>query len=150
MANNVTETLLGAAVVVTAVGFVLFANQSGAIGSGGDGRYALNAKFNSAEGVSVGTDVRMAGVKIGTVTGLSLNTSSYQAEVDIAIRDDIAIPDDSDIKISSEGLLGGSFVELTPGGSEFMLAEGDEILYTQSAVSFINLLLKFVAGDGTE
>ncbi|MHA3978418.1 outer membrane lipid asymmetry maintenance protein MlaD [Halovulum sp. GXIMD14794] len=147
MANSVTETLLGAAVLLTAAGFVFYGSQTTGLGVGGDGRYDLNARFVSVEGIAVGTDVRMAGVKIGAVNKLALNPQTYQAEVGLAINDAIQIPDDSDVKIASEGLLGGNFVEITPGGSEYMLEEGDEIVLTQSAISFLNLLMKFVTGD---
>lgn len=150
MANSVTETLLGAAVLLTAVGFVAYGSQSTGLGVGGDGRYTLNARFGSVEGISVGTDVRLAGVKIGSVNKLELNPETYRAEVGLAINDVIKVPDDSDVKIASEGLLGGNYVEITPGGSEFMLEEGDEILLTQSAISFLNLLMKFVTGDDDE
>ncbi|MEO1293793.1 MAG: outer membrane lipid asymmetry maintenance protein MlaD [Pseudomonadota bacterium] len=150
MANSVTETLLGAAVLATAVGFVVYATQTAGVTGGGDGRYTLSANFNSVEGIAVGTDVRMAGVKIGAVTSLVLNPQTYRAEIDLMLRDEIKVPDDSDVKISSEGLLGGSFVEITPGGSEFMLADGDQILLTQSSVSLLNLLMRFVTGDGSE
>ncbi|MEM8789555.1 MAG: outer membrane lipid asymmetry maintenance protein MlaD [Pseudomonadota bacterium] len=147
MANSITETLLGAAVLATAVGFGIYATQVGGRGGGGDGSYALTANFTSVEGVSTGSDVRMAGVKIGSVTAMLLNPQTYQAELTVSIRDDIQIPDDSDVKIASEGLLGGSFVEIAPGGSEFMLADGDEIVFTQSSVSFLQLMLRFVTGD---
>ncbi len=150
MANSVTETLLGAAVLVTAAGFAIYANQVAGDGNGGNDRYALVAKFSSVEGVSTGTDVRMAGVKIGTVTGLTLNPETYQAELDLSIREDIKIPDDSEVVVASEGLLGGSFVQLSPGGSEFMLAAGDEVLYTQSSVSFLDLMVKFATGNGED
>ncbi|WP_112324167.1 outer membrane lipid asymmetry maintenance protein MlaD [Oceanibium sediminis] len=149
MANSVTETLLGAGVLIAAGGFLLFANQTaGLTGGGSVGHYQVRANFLSAEGVSVGSDVRMAGVKIGTVTQMDLNPDTYFAELSVSVRDDIKLPDDSDIKIASEGLLGGSYVELTPGGSEFMLADGDEVLNTQSSISFLNLMLKFVT-DGS-
>jgi len=148
MANNAAETLIGAAVLAVAGGFVVYAAQiSGFSGSGGPG-YDLTANFNSIQGVGVGTDVRMAGVKIGSVSDLALNPESYMAEATFAITQDIQIPDDSDVKVASEGLLGGSFIEITPGGSEFMFADGDEILFTQSSISFLNLLLKFVT-DGS-
>lgn len=150
MANSVTETLLGAAVLVTAAGFVAYASQTGGRGETGNGRYELEANFVSAEGISTGTDVRLAGVKIGSVTGMRLNPETYQAELIFTIQNNVQVPDDSEVKIASEGLLGGSFLEVTPGGSEFMLSEGDEILYTQSAVSFLNLMLKFVTGGGEE
>ncbi|MEM8870229.1 MAG: outer membrane lipid asymmetry maintenance protein MlaD [Pseudomonadota bacterium] len=147
MANSVTETLLGAAVLVAAGGFTLYATQSAGIGNGGNGRYELVAKFTSVEGVSAGTDVRMAGVKIGTVSDLVLNPTTYQAEVILSVREDIQVPDDSEVVIASEGLLGGSFVQLSPGGSEFFLAPGDEVLYTQSSVSLLDLMIKFATGN---
>ena len=150
MANNAAETLIGAAVLVVAVGFVTYAMQSTGFGPQGGDRYELHANFNSAEGVSVGTDVRMAGVKIGAVNALDLNPETYQANARFTITNEILIPDDSDVKVASEGLLGGNFIEITPGGSAFMLADGDEILLTQSAVSVLNLLLKFVADGAAE
>lgn len=146
MANSVTETLLGAVVLVTAAGFTLYASQSAGVGTGGGGRYELVAKFSSVEGVSAGTDVRMAGVKIGTVTDVVLNPESYQAELNLLIDETIQVPDDSEVVIASEGLLGGSFVQLSPGGSEFMLAAGDEVLFTQSSVSFLDLMVAFATG----
>jgi phospholipid/cholesterol/gamma-HCH transport system substrate-binding protein len=143
--SSAIETVIGACVVVAAVAFVGLASRSANIGEGGG--YPLSASFASAEGISVGTDVRMAGVKIGTVTEVSLNPETYQAELRFNVRDGILIPDDSEVKVASEGLLGGSFLELSAGGSEFMLNAGDEVLMTQSAVSLLNLLLKFASGQ---
>ena len=96
--------------------------------------------------MTVGTDVRLAGVKIGTVTGVELNPETFRADTSFTVRDGIVIPDDSSVVISSEGLLGGNFVEIMPGGSPLNLEPGEEILDTQGAVSLISLLVKFVAG----
>lgn len=142
MADNTTETLIGAFVLVVAGGFLFYASQMAGL-SGGGASYALNAEFRSIEGISVGTDVRLAGVKIGSVTGIELDRETYQARAQLSVANDILVPDDSEAKISSEGLLGGSFVEIVPGGSEIVLLEGEEILNTQSSVSLLNLLLKF-------
>ena len=95
----------------------------------------------------MGTDVRLAGVKVGSVTGLELDPVTFRARADLTVRDTIELPDDTAVVISSEGLLGGSFVELLPGGSPFNLEPGDEILDTQSAVSLVQLLLRFVTGS---
>jgi phospholipid/cholesterol/gamma-HCH transport system substrate-binding protein len=111
--------------------------------------YPLNASFRSLEGVSVGTDVRLAGVKVGTVTDVILNPETYRADTTVSLQQGIEIPDDSAIVISSEGLLGGNFVEIVPGGSPFFYAEGDTITDTQGAVSLVSLLMKFV-GSGSE
>lgn len=147
MANSAAETLIGAVVIATAAGFILYASQTTGIGGGTNDTYVLTARFNSAEGVNIGSDVRLAGVKIGNVADLGLNLTTYQAETRFVIDGAVKIPDDSDVKVASEGLLGGNFIEITPGGSEFMLDDGDEILLTQSSISFLNLLMKFVA-DG--
>lgn len=148
MSENTTETLIGAIVLAVAAGFFLFAsnNAGSALRGGGGGQYPLVASFRSAEGVSAGTDVRMAGVKIGTVTSLNLDLESFRARTGILVDGDILIPDDSTAVIASEGLLGGTFVEVVPGGSLVNLDPGDEIEDTQSAVSLLDLLLKFVSG----
>lgn len=145
--HNTTEILVGGAVLAAAITFGIYAMQSTGFSSGGAG-YDLNASFRSLEGVSVGTDVRLAGVKIGTVTDVELNSETYRAETRISVRDGIEIPDDSAIVVSSEGLLGGNFVEIMPGGSPFYFSAGDEIEDTQGAVSLISLLVQFVAGGG--
>lgn len=142
-----TEVALGGVVLAGAIAFAVYAGQAAGLSTGGEG-YPLTASFRSIEGVSVGTDVRLAGVKIGTVTNLTLNPETYRADAVVSINSGVEIPDDSAIIISSEGLLGGNFVEIMPGGSPFNFADGDEILDTQSSVSLITLLLRFVSGEG--
>ncbi len=145
MAENTTEVLAGAGVLAAALAFVVYAGQS--VGMGGDaGSYALTASFRSVEGISVGSDVRMAGVKIGAISSLSLNATTFFADATLQVRDGILLPTDSAILISSEGLLGGNFVEIVPGGALENLAPGAEIEDTQGAVSLITLLMKFASG----
>ena len=147
MKENVAEAIIGGIVVVIAAVFLIFMNQhAGSSGSGG--RYDLIAKFRSAEGVAVGSDVRMAGVKVGSVTGIELDPETYLASATFSVAANVKIPDDSEATIATEGLLGGAFVELSPGGSEFMLASGDEIVNTQSAVSLLQLMMRFASGSG--
>ncbi len=146
MSESRAEVLAGGAVLAVAVGFLVLAAQ-GAGFTGTGGSYPLTASFRSVEGVQVGTDVRLAGVKVGSVTALSLNPQTFYADATISVQEGIALPDDSTIAISSEGLLGGNFVEILPGGSLDNIPPGGEILDTQGAVSLITLLLKFVGGD---
>lgn len=146
MSENITETLVGGAVLAAAVGFLFYAGQATGFSAGNSG-YPLTASFRSLEGISVGTDVRLAGVKIGTVTEVALDTETYRASAEFTVASGIDIPDDSAVAISSEGLLGGNFVEVMPGGSPFYLASGDEIEFTQGSISLISLLMKFVSGD---
>lgn len=150
MSHSTTEITVGAAVLALAIGFAVYAGQIAGVGAGGTG-YPLTASFRSAEGVSLGTDVRLAGVKVGTVTGIDLDPQTFRAVTTFTVKDGVALPDDSSVVIASEGLLGGNFVEILPGGSPFNYEAGDEVLDTQGAVSLISLLLKFVAGgDGGE
>ncbi len=144
MSENQMEVLAGAAVLAAALAFLAYA--AGGSGYGGQtATYPLIASFRSAEGIAVGADVRLAGVKVGTITGLALNPTTYFADASIAIDTAVVLPVDSAILISSEGLLGGNFVELIPGGAPDNLAPGGEIEDTQGAVSLISLLMKFVS-----
>jgi phospholipid/cholesterol/gamma-HCH transport system substrate-binding protein len=143
MSENKLEILAGALVVAAAVGFVFYAGKSAGMGAGGDS-YPLRASFRSIEGVSLGSDVKLAGVKVGTITGLTLNPTTYMADAVIAIDKKIQLPSDSAILISSEGLLGGNYVEIQPGGAPDNFAPGDQIEDTQGAVSLVSLLMKFV------
>ena len=147
MAHNTTEVLVGGAVLAAAIAFAVYAGQTTGLSTSTSG-YELRASFRSREGVGVGTDVRLAGVKIGTVTDVDLNPETYRADTMFSVADGIEIPDDSAVVVSSEGLLGGNFVEIFPGGSTFYFEPGDEIADTQGAVSLITLLLKFVSGEG--
>ncbi|MEL6889021.1 MAG: outer membrane lipid asymmetry maintenance protein MlaD [Pseudomonadota bacterium] len=146
MTENTTEVLVGGAVLAAAIAFGVYGAQVAGLGDGGSDDYALTASFRSIEGVNIGTDVRLAGVKIGTVTDVVLNPETYRADTTVMVDADTQVPDDSAIIISSEGLLGGNFVEIVPGGSPFYFAAGDEIVDTQGSVSLISLLLRFVSG----
>ncbi|MGC9419268.1 MAG: outer membrane lipid asymmetry maintenance protein MlaD [Rhodovulum sp.] len=147
--NTTTEVITGGAVLSLALGFLLYATNATGVGSTA-GSYELTASFRSVEGVTVGTDVRLAGVKVGTVTALELNPQTFRADARFSMQEGIELPDDSAVLVSSEGLLGGTFVEVIPGGSPFNLSPGDEVLDTQGAVSLISLLMKFVTGSGDE
>lgn len=147
MAENPTEILVGGAVLAAAIVFGIYGAQIGGLAENRSASYPLTASFRSVEGVNVGTDVRLAGVKVGTVTEVALNPETYRADATVSVLDGTLVPDDSAIIISSEGLLGGNFVEIMPGGSPFFFEAGDEILDTQGSVSLISLLLKFVTGE---
>lgn len=148
MAEDRAEVLAGAVVLAVAIGFLVYA--TGGRGLGHDsGTYPLKASFRSVEGITAGSDVRLAGVKVGSITSLTLNPATYYADATISVDNAIHLPDDSAILISSEGLLGGNFVELVPGGSIDYLAPGDEIEDTQGAVSLVSLLMKFVGSSAS-
>lgn len=148
MASNVSETIIGAVVMAVAGSFLYYATQTSGFSSDTN-QYTLSANFRSVAGLNVGSDVKLSGVKIGTLATISLNPETYQAVATIAIDNEVLIPDDAEIKVSTDGLLGGAYLEITAGGSPFMLEPGGQFVYTQGAVSLINLLLKF-GGDDAE
>lgn len=149
MSENATEVLVGGVVLAAAIGFFVYAGQVTGFETAGDS-YELSASFRSADGIGVGTDVRLAGVRVGSVTGLELNPVTFRADVDFTVAGAIEVPDDTQAVIASEGLLGGNFLELVPGGSAFNLAPGDEVYETQSAVSLTTLILRAVGGGDGE
>jgi phospholipid/cholesterol/gamma-HCH transport system substrate-binding protein len=147
MQNGFVETLLGAAVVAVAAFFFYYGWNT--TGSGTVAGYELVARFDRIDGVSVGTDVRLSGIKIGSVTSQELDQKTYRALVRMNIKPDVAVPDDSSIKVASEGLLGGAYLAVSPGGSDDMLKTGGEFSTTQGSVDLIGLLgqAMFSGGD---
>ncbi len=146
MAGYRAELAVGAAVMAVAIAFLVYAFGV-AGGTTARAGYDIIASFRSAEGVSVGSDIRLAGVKIGSVTDLDLNPTTFRADAVLTLAEGIELPDDSSIVVASEGLLGGNFVEILPGGSPFNFEPGAEVTNTQGAVSLIQLLTKFVGGS---
>src|SRR6185312_9916951 len=139
MNNTSVEAAIGALVIVVAAAFFIFAYATS--GQGGvSGGYTLSAEFDNIAGVNTGTDVRLAGIKVGTVTGQSLNSENYQARITMAIDRAVKLTDDSTAKVTSEGLLGSNFIALEPGGSDTVLADGGQITNTQGAVDIWSLV----------
>lgn len=147
MASQATETLIGAVVLAVAGGFLVYAATTADMSLGGGG-YPLGAEFRVADGLSAGSDVRLSGVKVGNVTSVGLDPKNYFADVSMAINEAYRIPEDSIAKIASDGLLGGSYVQIDPGGSEFMLEPGAAFQHTQGSVNLLDLVAKAIHGMG--
>lgn len=137
--NSTVETAIGAAVILIAAIFFVYAYQTSGKAEGAGG-YSVTAEFDNVAGINTGTDIRLAGIKIGTVTGQVLNPENYQAVITMAIDPKISLSDDTTAKVTSEGLLGSNFIALEPGGSETKLTEGGRIAYTQGAVDIWSLI----------
>lgn len=141
--ENIVEALVGLVVVLVAIGFVVFAYGRTQAGGSADG-YVLKARFTNVAGVSPGTDVRMAGIRVGKVAAQSLDPASFQAVLDLSIDKGLNLPVDSSAAITTEGLLGGTFIALTPGGETAMLKPGEEIIETSGATDLMALIGGFV------
>lgn len=145
MSSNLVESLIGAVVLLVAGWFLVFAYERTEMGAGGG--YRLSARFDRIDGIGVGSDVRLAGIKVGTVVDSRLDPVSYQAIVTFSVSDDIELPTDTAAAITAEGLLGGTYMNLLPGGMDEVLLDGDEIEETQDAVDLLGLLNKFIYSD---
>jgi phospholipid/cholesterol/gamma-HCH transport system substrate-binding protein len=144
MQSQTVETLIGAIVVMVAVVFLYFAYSStnAAKLSG----YDVSAKFQRVDGLNVGTDVRLSGIKIGSISELNLDPKTYQATVHLTIKSDVKLPEDSSIMVTSTGLLGNSYLSVSPGGSDAMIPPGGSIQNTQGSVDLMSLIGRFVGG----
>lgn len=138
MSNRLIETIAGAAVIAVAIGFAAYSYSRAGINTV-EG-YEIMASFNRIDGLAVGNDVRVSGVTVGKVTAQDLDPETYMAVVKMSVRPDIALPLDSSAKIASDGLLGGKFVALEPGGDIDMIEAGGEIEYTQGSVNLEDLI----------
>jgi phospholipid/cholesterol/gamma-HCH transport system substrate-binding protein len=145
--ENVGEALVGLLVVLLAVWFVWFAwMRTG--GGEKSGSIHVTALFPNSSGVNIGTDVRVAGLKIGSVTDQKLDPESYQVAVTLAIDPKVKIPADSSAAITSEGLLGSTFIALLPGGETTPLKNGDTISDTQGAMDLMGMVGQFINKSG--
>jgi phospholipid/cholesterol/gamma-HCH transport system substrate-binding protein len=146
--RTLTELAAGAVVILVAGGFLVYAvAHSGRSTVEG---YPLVAKFDHIDGLSVGSDVRIAGVKVGAVQATRVDPKSFLAVVNLSVRDGIALPKDSSAEVTSDGLLGGKFLSLAPGGDTTILKPGQEITITQGSVSLEQLLGKFIFSIGNK
>ena len=105
--------------------------------------FRLYARFENIDGIVAGSKVKLSGVNIGTVKSISLEPDNFYAFVAIDFDKKFNFPDDTEASVQLEGLLGGSYISILPGGSDVMLLNNQEILYTQGSTSLLNLMLKF-------
>ncbi|MEM0984802.1 MAG: outer membrane lipid asymmetry maintenance protein MlaD [Pseudomonadota bacterium] len=152
MRESLVETLLGAVVLLVALFFLWFALANGADASTGGNRYDVTARFNNVSGISRGSDVRMSGVKIGVVKAIVSDFDRYEAVVTLAIDEDAPLPDDTDARISTDGLLGGAYIALEPGASfDYIASDGSgEIVYTRGSVDLLTLFASVASGAGVD
>ncbi len=145
MRHNLIETVMGAVVIAIAGFFLGFAYMSADLTP--TTGYPILAKFERIDGIHVGSDVRVGGIKVGVVTDQRIDAKTYLAVVTLELEPYISLPQDTSAEIASEGLLGGKYIALVPGGAEEMIASGGEIIYTQSSVSLESLIGKMIFNE---
>lgn len=146
MKRNTIETVMGAVVLVVAGMFMAFAYVSADLKTSNG--YTVTATFNKVSGLAIGGDVRMSGIKIGSIVGQELDKGTFLAKVTMTIDEEIELPLDSAAAISSEGLLGGNYLEIVPGGDMDLIEDGGQIEYTQDPVDIVQLIGKFIFSAG--
>jgi phospholipid/cholesterol/gamma-HCH transport system substrate-binding protein len=140
--HNPAEIITGAVVLLLAAGFLGYAIAS--TGRSSVSGYPLTARFSSIDGLASGSDVRLAGVKVGNVAATSIDPQTFQAVVSMQVGSDIKLPKDSSAAVTSDGLLGGKYIAISPGGDDQTIPAGGAITITQGSVSLEQLLGKFI------
>ena len=142
--RSLAEVATGAVILAVALLFLGYAVLNSGRGTvNGDG-LRLTARFDRIDGLSNGADVRIAGVRVGSVTDTRIDPRTFGAELTMRVDSGLKLPDDTSAEVTSEGLLGGRYVSLVPGGSDKVLADGGRITQTQGSVSLESLLGRFI------
>jgi len=142
MHRSLIETVMGAVVLVVAGLFVLFAFSAADLRAVGG--YPVTASFEQTTGLNSGADVRISGIKVGSVVNQQLDPETYLARITLSIDPAVKLPRDTIAKVATEGLLGSTYMQLIPGGDDQMIEAGGRIAYTQSSIDIVDLLGRFV------
>lgn len=129
---------MGAVVLIVAAVFLVFAYNTSQVRAVSG--YSVTADFQRIDGINAGSDVRISGIKVGSIVSETLDPTTYLANVRMSIDPKVKLPDDTVAEIISAGLLGDKYVSLVPGGSDKMIPPGGTIKYTQASVSLENLI----------
>lgn len=138
MGRNPIETIMGAVVLVVAGLFLAFAYNTADLKTVSG--YPISAAFSKVGGLDNGADVRISGIKVGSVSGQSLDPRTYQAVVTMTILPSIELPQDTVASVASDGLLGGKYIKLEPGRAEQAIASGGAITRTRNYQSVEDLV----------
>jgi len=142
MRYSSVEILMGAVVLVTAIGFLFIGLQS--INTNQKDGYNISLIFGSSAGLKTGDSVKISGIDVGKIIKLDLDLDDYNAKIYINLSNEVKVPDDSSARITSSSLLGGNFLDIIPGSSETFLKPNDIIYDTSDSVSFIDMLGKMI------
>ncbi len=112
--------------------------------------YKIKASFTSADGINVGSNIKIAGVNVGEVVNISINKVNYKAEVIMKIYTKIKIPTDSSASIQSTGFIGTKYIALNIGSEDIFIKDGESINYTQSSINLEKLISSFASNIGNK
>lgn len=140
--HNMIETIMGAVVLILAGFFIVFAYSNSTVSH--EGGYKLYAKFERIDGLKVGSDVRMSGVRVGEISEVTIDPQTFLAKVEISMDPKFKLPNDSSAEVVSDGLLGSKYLALVPGGDEKIIKSGGLITRTQGSVSLESLIGKMI------
>jgi phospholipid/cholesterol/gamma-HCH transport system substrate-binding protein len=146
MNRNVIETVMGAVVLVIAALFLVFAYSTAQVHAVSG--YEVLTKFSKIDGIRAGGDVRVSGIKVGSIVSESLDPKTYEADVTLSIDPAVKLPTDSVASIVSSGLLGDKYVAILPGAADEMIKPGGRINYTQAPVSLEDMIGQYIFNQG--
>ncbi len=149
MGQKLIETIMGAVVLLVAGFFLVFAYSHADLREVKG--YAVTAQFSNVAGLDRGADVRINGIKVGTIATMGLDTQTFASIVTLSIRQDIHLPDDTVGSIASDGLLGSKYIRLEPGKSKTTIATGGALARTKDYKSIEEMVgdLIFLATSET-
>ena len=142
MSRNAVETVMGAVVLVVAAVFLYFAYTTSQVQAGGG--YDLVARFDRVDGIRAGSDVRVSGVKVGTVVSVTLDPKTFLAVLMLNVDTKVKLPKDSVAHITSNGLLGDYFVLLEPGNEDAIIPPGGIVEHTLPPMNLEELIGKYM------
>ncbi len=140
------DMIVGGLVVLVGVVLIALAYSVGGKGPAKSEGYTVQARFSKADGIGVGSPVRLSGVAVGRVIDLHLD-ASFRAVTTLQVANAVGLTADTAAAIQTDGLLGAKYIELKPGGDDQMLKPGEEIAYTQDSV-VIEDLLRLIIDQG--
>ena len=143
MKTNVLEVVIGAVVIVAASFFLYFAYVTS--GEKIKDGYTLTAKFEDVSGLTEGADVKINGIKVGIVKSLKLD-EDYSAKVELTIKNEYKIPEDSSLAISTDGIMGNKFISISTGYSDKYLEQDSEVEDTKSSLNLEKIVDKVISG----
>lgn len=150
MRNNSFETLIGALVILICILFIALSIKVSGSRQKLSSSYTVIAEFDNAEGLNIGSDIKISGVKVGNISNIELNKENYKAKTTLKIVNGLEVPADSVFKISTSGLIGNKFINIKIGADEEFLKNGDFVEFTESTMDLEDLISRFIFNSGNK